>query len=156
MKTLILYKTRNGSTKQYAQWIKDEVRDADLGNIDNLNVADLQNYDRIVIGSRTYMNKIGVQDFMKKNWHLMEGKSVYLFSVGMVDPNSAESKQSYERLAPEVRDGLAGYTKLPGRIEIKGLNFFEKLIMKLKNDKGRTDRVDRAELKPVLEWLRKA
>lgn len=157
MKTLILYKSRDGSTKEYAQWLHEVVKDSVLKNVDDFNVEELKSYDRIVIGSRTYMNKIGVQDFMKQNWSLMKDKKVYLFSVGMVDPNSAESKQSYERLSPEVKDGLAGYTKLPGRIKIQGLNFFEKLIMRLRGgkEKGKTDRVEKEALRPVLAWMNK-
>lgn len=157
MKTLILYKTRDGSTKEYAKWIHEEIKESDLKSVDQFDVNKFKNYDRIVIGSRTYMNKIVVQDFLKENWSKLKNKKVFLFSVGMVDPASAESKQSYERLADEVKDGLAGYTKLPGRVRMKGLNFFEKLIMKLRsgNEKGKNDRVNRKKLEPILEWLKK-
>lgn len=159
MKTLILYKTRDGSTKDYAKWIHDEINDSDIFNIDEFQLDQLDQldqYDRIVIGSRTYMNKIGVQDFMKDNWDKMKDKRVYLFSVGMVPADSAESKQSYERLADDVKTGLAGYTKLPGRIEVKGLNFFEKLIMKMRGgqEKGKSNQVDKENIQEILDWLK--
>lgn len=155
MKTLVLYKTKAGSTKQYAEWIHEETVNSNLADLDKFNIEEFVKYDIIVIGSRTYMNKIQAQKFLEENWDILKDKKVYLFSVGMTPWKSKESKDTYNLIPENIRNSLAGHVKLPGRIKLETLSFFEKIMVKLRgsNKKDKTDKVDKKNIKPILDYI---
>ena len=152
MKTIILYQTKTGSTKQYAQWLSERIKNSELLDIHNYRKESVEKYDRVVIGSRTYMGKIQAQDFMEKHWEEIKDKDVHLFAVGIFPQNSPESKASFEQIPQYIRDGLTGYVKLPGKIQLKELNFFDKLIFRLMKIEEQ-DLVDKKNIKQIEETL---
>ena len=52
MNILILYKTKYGSSEQYAKWIAEEVK-ADISDVESFDINRLDSYDTIIIGSPT-------------------------------------------------------------------------------------------------------
>ncbi|MCA9381964.1 hypothetical protein KC660_00985 [Candidatus Dojkabacteria bacterium] len=155
MKKLILYKTKWGTTKQYCEWIKEDVADAEIANVDEFDVNKLSEFDLIVLGSLTYMGKIQGVKFLENNWNTLKTKKVYLFSIGMIPTEDPASIESYNAIPEEIRNGLAGYEKFPGKVDVNKLNFFEKLIVKMKKSDNNTkpQLPDKSFVKPVVEFL---
>ena len=151
MKILILFKTKYGSTEQYARWIAEEVK-ADISDVESFNINRLHNYDTIIIGSPTYMGQIQMKDFLEQNWEILKNKNVYLFTVGMFPWESPESKKSFEMIAEHIRDKIS-FSKLPGRLDTSKLNLSEKLIVKLTKAKPK-DKVNRNNITPIVKWVK--
>lgn len=81
-KIAVVYKSKRGTTKQYAQWIAEEVG-ADLFDADQCTGADMSDYDTIVFGG--WMRAGGLQgiEFLQKNMSTFCVKDVFAFAVGV-------------------------------------------------------------------------
>lgn len=152
MKILILYKTKYGSTEQYARWIAEEVN-ADIYDVGSFNIDNLDNYDIIIIGSPTYMGQIKMKGFIEKNWEILKSKNIYLFNVGMFPWETPESRKSFEMIPEHIRDKI-GFSKLPGRLDPGRLNLLEKLMVKLTKAMPE-DKVSRDNITPIVKWIKK-
>lgn len=151
MKLLILYKTKYGSTEQYAKWIAEEV-DADISDIESFNINSLDNYEAIIIGSPTYMGQIQMKDFLEQNWEVLKNKNIYLFNVGMFPWEHPDSKKSFEMIPEHIRDKI-GFSKIPGKLDTSKLSLSEKLIARLAKAKPE-DKVSRDNITPVVKWVK--
>ncbi|MCJ7582460.1 MAG: flavodoxin domain-containing protein [Candidatus Aminicenantes bacterium] len=150
---LILYRTKYGSTEQYARWIAEDVR-ADLFKIDNFDTTQFEQYSRIIIGSPTYMGKIQISNFLKKYWDILKTKQVFLFNTGLFPGESPESKKSFELIPAHIREHIE-YIKLPGKIDMKKLKFTEKMIARLvKTDNP--DKISKDQIGPITDWAKKS
>ncbi len=152
MKILILYKSKSGSTKQYAEWLHQEIKGSELYSIDNLIIDDFKKYDLIIIGSRTYMGRIDAQKFIETNWKKLNSKKIFLFSVGMLPWESEESKKTFELIPENIRKAFAGYVKLPGRLKYDSMNFLDRAISKLLGAKE-ADNVSKSAIKRILDRI---
>lgn len=137
--TYILYKSRHGSSKEYAAMLRDSFPSAIVADLDQVPIDDVERAAVLIIVSRTYMGKIAAQDFLEKYWSKLKKLQVFLVAVGLRPPQSPESKASYEGLSENVRKGLAGYWKLPGKIIWQEMNFTERLILKTMQEKAHTE-----------------
>jgi menaquinone-dependent protoporphyrinogen IX oxidase len=153
MNVLIIYKTKYGSTEEYAKYVNSQVPGSDLFSIDDFKIENLKKYNCVVLGSRTYMGNIEGKSFLIENWDVLKSKKVFLFAVGLIDPKSDESKASFERIPEEIRSNIS-YLKVPGRIVKGELNFFERLIANARNELL-VDKVDMSAIKPLIENLKK-
>ena len=151
MKLLVLYKTKYGSTEQYAKWIAEEVN-ADLSDVESFNANSLDDYDTIIIGSPTYMGQIKMKDFLEQNWEILKNKNIYLFNVGMFPWEHPDSKKSFEMIPEYIRDKI-GFSKLPGRLDTNKLKISEKLIVKITKAKPE-DNVSRDNIAPIVKWVK--
>ncbi|MFA6392197.1 MAG: flavodoxin domain-containing protein [Patescibacteria group bacterium] len=151
MNTLILYKSKWGTTKQYAEWVHEAYPESDIANIDDFDSKNLINYDTIVIGGRTYMGRIQIGKFLVSNWNMLKEKAVYLFSVGLVHPDKKESKLSFEMIPEDIRNSLAGYIKIPGMVDHKKLNYLQKSLAK-KHD-NQPENVNKEAIQPIIDFL---
>ncbi len=152
MKTLIIYHTKYGTTQQYAQWLCEDLKDADLFSMKERSQINLNHYQQIVIGSPVYMGRISLSSFLVGQWMKLKAKKVYLFAVGNMPADSSESIQSFNILPEEIREGLQMYLKLPGKVDFSRLNFFDRLILKRMGAKNE-DNTDRKLLKPLIGSL---
>ena len=86
--TLVIYKTKYGAAKQYAEWIAEDL-DCDLANFDEIKKADIDKYDVIVYGGGVHAGGIrGMDVFMKwmrKYLFLVDNpaKTFVCFACGM-------------------------------------------------------------------------
>ncbi|MBA4423500.1 MAG: hypothetical protein C0390_10470 [Syntrophus sp. (in: bacteria)] len=163
IKVLIVYQSKYGSTKQYAQWIHQEIK-ADLVNIENGDKPDPAGYDIIVIGGSVRIGNIVVAPFIKEHWSVMKGKKVVLFTTSATPPQHPKIQSIYEKSLPEEIRKEIKYFPLPGRISTENLTLFDQLLIAigkimeqdetLKKDMGKDfDGVRRENLLPLLEYL---
>mgnify|MGYP000923732363 FL=1 len=68
MKTLILYKSKYGSTKQYAEYLNQNIKNSYLVSIDDFKKDCLNEYDNIILGSSTYMGQIQILKELIDMW----------------------------------------------------------------------------------------
>jgi menaquinone-dependent protoporphyrinogen oxidase len=145
-KILVVYGSKRGSTAEIAEKIGETLRQKGL-QVDVLDagtVNDLTPYSKIILGSSVYIgrwHKKAVR-FLKKNIEVLEKLPVWLFICGPTGPgNPIEQMDGWfypkslrsviERIHP--RD----FTCFGGKLEMKTLNPFEKLIInKVKAPEG--------------------
>ena len=152
---LILFRSKYGSTKEYIKELAERIEgDCVISDVKNFS-GNLKDYNLIILGSCTYMGRIMIVDFIKKNKQILKRRKVYLFVVGLIPEDNEASKQSFELIPEEIRKNLLGYRKFPGRINITKLNFFERMILKITRAKVE-DLVDYSQIDLVIEDLKES
>lgn len=80
-KGIILYQSKYGATKRYADWLT-ELTGFDLIETKKAKASDLGKYDVIILGGGVYASGILGFSFLKKNVKLFSGKKIAVFAVG--------------------------------------------------------------------------
>jgi len=115
MKTIVIYKSKNGFTKKYAYWIAREL-EADLRKAAQVTLAELQDYDTIIYGGGLYAVGINGLKLITHNLDQLKKLNLIVFASGASSPK------------PEVRATIKKHN-LPDNDEIKlfylrgGFNF---------------------------------
>ena len=88
MKTVVIYKSKSGYTKKYAEWIAEELN-CDIKENKNLKLSDIQAYDTIIYGGGLYATMINGIDLIKKNFEQLKDKNIIVYATGS-NPGRAE------------------------------------------------------------------
>jgi flavodoxin len=83
-KILVMYYSKNGSTKQYAEWIAEGLN-ADLRNIKNVKSDTLSGSDVIVLASPLLGGPIKGLSIFAKNQNLITDKKIIYCACGIED-----------------------------------------------------------------------
>lgn len=127
MKTLVLYESKTGSTKQYAEDIARRV-DADVFPLKKFKLKNMASYDTIVFGGWVRGGEIiGLNKFLQA-WDSISDKNVLIFGVGM----SVTSKEGREQL---INQNLLDmyhlrFYQVRGSFHFEKLGFLEKIMIK--------------------------
>lgn len=81
MKGIILYQSKYGATKKYAQWLK-ELTGFDCAETKKAAVKMLAGYDTVILGGGIYASGIAGLPFLKKNFAALKDKKTAVFCVG--------------------------------------------------------------------------
>ncbi|MBR5129250.1 MAG: hypothetical protein IKU67_04260 [Firmicutes bacterium] len=82
-RTVVIYKSKHGSTRQYAEWIGEEL-DCPVIDSKNFNKKDFDNYDNIIFGGCVQAGGIQGFELIKKSMkNRLQGKKVVTFAVGL-------------------------------------------------------------------------
>ncbi|AZS14170.1 flavodoxin domain-containing protein [Paenibacillus lutimineralis] len=130
MKTLVLYTSVYGSTQQYAEWIAQEL-DAVIGDINKFDMAQLDGYDTIILGTYVRVGKLVAGDYLKKIWPRIQNKKVVLFSVSKTPVNSEATFKNYRKSVPEKIRAAIQYFPLEGRFVFNELVDKDKTTMRI-------------------------
>lgn len=86
MKTIVLYKSKYGSTKTYAEWIAEELS-CKAVDVSKVKVDDLLQYDTIIHGGGLYAETIAGVTIITKNIEKLKGKKLIVFTTGLTPPD---------------------------------------------------------------------
>lgn len=129
MKGIIIYKSKYGSTKKYAEWLKDATgydcvatKDADTGK--------LSSYDTIVFMGGVYAKGIACTSFMKKVISRIKDKKIAVF-VCAASPY--DEKFFNELVALNMKGDLEGVPVFYGRggFDLKNMTFADRTLCKM-------------------------
>lgn len=81
MKGIILYTSKYGATRRYAQWIAEQTG-FDLQETKRAAIDEVLRYDTVILGGGIYASGIAGLSFLKKNIGALQGKKVIVFCVG--------------------------------------------------------------------------
>jgi len=81
-RTVVIYKSKRGSTKQYAEWIGEELQCPVISEKD-FSKKDFANYDNIIYGGHVQAGGIMGFDLIKKNMRRLQDKKLVIFAVGL-------------------------------------------------------------------------
>ena len=85
MKTLILYATKHGATREIAKRIADKIGNAQIHNLKTSGTPDLTKFDCVIVGSPVYIGTIRkeAKAFLAQNVSALCAKKLGLFITGM-------------------------------------------------------------------------
>jgi len=112
MKTLITYKTRNGASKKYAEWLAEKY-DSEAKDFDVVEENEIKDAKKVFVISGTYGGIMPLTDFVRSRWNLLKNKQITLISVGMSPEKSWWSRLSYFMIPGTIKKNTR-YYKLPG------------------------------------------
>ena len=131
MKGIIVYKGKYGATRQYAEWVGQELN-LPVVVPDNLEGDELIKSDFVVIGSSVYMGKILISDWLKKNIKSLQNKILFLFVVCGTPPSEKDKQQHIvEDNVPALLLSGSNTFFLPGRLIRKELTWSDRLLVKI-------------------------
>lgn len=130
MKTLVIYASVYGHTKEYAEWIAQALN-ADLKTVDDASGVNPQAYDIIMFGGPIYVGKVKGIKWLSDHAASLQGKRVILFTTGMTPPGNT---QAYAEIMKSQLPGnvvLTGVYHLPGAIDSGKLKLSHRMMYKM-------------------------
>ena len=93
MKTSLIYDSKYGHTKKYAEWIEQELG-LEATNIEDTKEDILKNTDLLIYGSPIYTGKVSGKEIISK---LKADAKIVFFIVGSSDPNDTDFTEDYKK-----------------------------------------------------------
>lgn len=178
MKTIVIYQSNYGATKQYALWIAQALC-ADISECSKINPDKLLQYDTIILGGGLYAGGIAGTKVLVKNSDKLGDRNIIVFTVGLADISKAEniehikvgaSKIFPSKLLPKIKlyhfRGSIDYTKLSFIHRIM-MGMLKKMILKKPPEKQTqedleiletfgqaVDFKDKASIIPLVEYVK--
>ena len=124
MSIAVIYRSKYGTTKQYAQWIA-EALGAELFERYTIKAARLNDYDMVIYGGGLYAGGISGINLVTKN----PCKKLVLFTVGLATPENTDYSEILKKnLSPEMRQSTKVF-HLQGGIDYAKLGIVHKGMM---------------------------
>jgi len=163
-RVLILYQSKYGSTRQYADWIHKDIP-SEIVDVEKGDKPDFAEYEVIVFGGSVRMGRIVIAPLIVETWNAVKGKKVVLFTTSGTPPQHPNILKIFNSSFPEDIRKEIKYFPLRGRILSKDIGFFDKLLIAIgrmveKDEALRKfmsedfDEVKPENLSPVLEYLK--
>ena len=129
MNGVILYQSKYGATKRYADWLSEETgfqcietRKADINEI--------VTYDAIILGGGLYASGIAGLSFLKKNISKLTGKKIIVFCCGA----SPYEENAFQQIKEHnLKDNLADISLFycRGAWDMKAMSFKDRTLCNL-------------------------
>lgn len=128
MKTVVIYKTKTGYTKQYAKWIAEDLA-ADIFESKEVNSDMLLKYDTIIYGAGIYAGGINGVKLIKENLDRLKDKKVVVFANGAYPQLEEVFKEILEKnFTLEEREKIK-FFHLRGGFDYSELSLINKCLM---------------------------
>lgn len=120
--TLIIYRSKYGATKQYAQWLATELL-ADLKEAKQVKKQELNSYETIIYGGGIYVEHVNGVSLITKHLSNLKDKRIIVFGVGLAAPN--------ETLTKTLQETVLGthFFYLRGSLNFTRLTLIDKILM---------------------------
>lgn len=119
MNAIVIYKSKYGSTKTYAEWIAGELSCRAVES-KSINADELAAYDVIIYGGGLYAEIINGVSLVTKNLERLKGKKIAVFSTGITP---IDCREYYDRYVIEknFKNGVPDYVRI--------FNFTGKMVL---------------------------
>jgi len=139
MKTIVIYKSKTGFTKKYAEWIAEELS-GDIFNVSKVTVSMLTEYDNIIFGGGLYAVGINGVKLITQNIDRLKDKKLVVFATGASPVRENIINEVRDKNFTQEQQKYIKFFYLRGGFNYKKLNSFDKFLMtllkwKIKNKK---------------------
>lgn len=127
-KVVVIYKSKYGSTKRYAEWIAEEAK-ADLHEASEVKTEDLAKYDVIVFGGSLHAVGIKGIKLITDNFEKIKDKRLIVYGVGASPVREDAIKSVIEsNFKGNMRDKI-NFFYLRGAFNYDKLSIGDKMLM---------------------------
>ncbi len=104
MSTIVIYKTKYGATKKYADWIAEELG-CEAVDAKKITLDDIIKYDTIIYGGGLYAEVINGVHMLTKNMDKLKDKKIAVYTTGITP---TDCRDYYDKMVIEknFKDGL--------------------------------------------------
>ena len=128
MKAVVIYNSKTGFTKQYAQWISAEVK-CDCVSLEGVERISLKDYDTVVFGSWFHAGRIQKLSWLFEQLKKDMSKNYIVFAVGASPSDYPEVKTAMERNIP--KNSVIKSFYLPGGLNYDKLGITARIMFKI-------------------------
>ena len=153
MKGIIIYKGKYGATRQYAEWLSQEL-DLNFSLADELDINDNSNRF-FILGSSVYIGKLQLSKWLQRNKKYLLNKKIFFFLVAGTPPSETEKLMGYIKTGiPEEIQSNCSYYFLPGRLNMEKLSWKDKFMLRM-GARLAKDPADRANMLRSYDLVKK-
>lgn len=139
MNTVVIYKSKTGYTRKYAEWVAEELS-ADIFDASKVDIKMLNKYDTIIYGGSLYAVGINGVKLIKKNINQLKDKKLVVFATGASPLRDSVINEVVSNNFTIEEQKEIKFFYLRGGFNYKKLNIFDKFLMlllkwKIKNKK---------------------
>lgn len=99
MRLLVVYTSKTGFTKRYAQWLAEDLS-GDCFPLEQAARVDFSGYDAVAFGSSVHAGGVRKLAWLKKRLPALAGKRVALFFTGAMPPRRKPWSSAWPRTSP--------------------------------------------------------
>ncbi len=131
MSAVVIYKSKYGGTKKYAEWIAEELGCSAV-DAKNVKIEDILKYDAIVYGGGLYAEVINGVHMIVKNTDKLKDKKIAVFTTGLTP---IDCRDYYDKMVIEknFKNGVPENVKVfnyLGRMVVDELSLVHKTALK--------------------------
>ncbi|MGN0621907.1 MAG: flavodoxin domain-containing protein [Porcipelethomonas sp.] len=126
MKTIVVYRSKTGYTRRYAQWIAEELH-CDIK--ENAALSDIMDYDMIICGGGMYAGGMNGVKLITRNLEKLADKKLILFAVGANSGRDKDIIPFWDRLLTKEQQQSIGHFFLRGGFDFSRLSKGDKILM---------------------------
>lgn len=130
MKTLVIYKSKTGFTKKYAEWIAEELS-ADIIHAPNVTANMLSAYDCVIYGGGLYVVGINGVKLITQNIDKLKDKKVIVFATGMSPFREEVAREVIVKNFTLEQQEIIQFFYMRGGFDYSKLNPFDKMLITL-------------------------
>lgn len=172
MSGVILYQSKYGAAKKYADWLSGETGFKCM-EIKNTDINEVANYDVIILGGGIYASGIAGLPFLKKHLIKLKGKKIVVFCCGASPyEENAFSQIREHNMKGELSNIPVFYCR--GAWDMDAMSFKDRTLCNLlrkavakKNPSdyevweqalmaagdNKCDWTDKEYIKPIIDWI---
>jgi len=131
MSTIVVYKSKYGATKAYAEWIAEEL-ECEAVEMKSVKIDDLLKYDKIVYGGGLYAEMIAGIALISRNFDKLADKKIAIFSTG-ITPLDCREYYDGEVMNKNFKDGLPENARVfnyMGKMILEEMNYADRMAIK--------------------------
>ncbi|MBQ9767113.1 MAG: flavodoxin [Lachnospiraceae bacterium] len=130
MKTAIIYFSQTGFTKQYAEWLAEEVQ-GDCIAFAEAEKKDFSEYDAIVFGSWCHAGMIRKLSWFKERLPQWQDKKKLVFAVGACPAENPEIGEALRKNFTDEEWAQVSVFYCPGGLRYEKMKAGSKIMMKM-------------------------
>lgn len=127
MKALVVYNSKTGFTRRYAQWLAAAL-DADCRAIDEVGNVDMRQYDLLLFGSWVHAETLQKREWIKQQLAQWKDRRVGVFAVGAMPAGNAANRVFEQSFTPQERTQMRTFY-LQGGLDYARMGRGDRLLM---------------------------
>lgn len=130
MKTIVIYKSKTGFVRKYAEWIAEDLL-ADIFEVSKVNINMLTKYDTVIFGGSLHAVGINGVKFITNNIDKLKGKKIIVFASGASPWSEKVMKEVMTNNFTLDQQKNIKFFYLRGGFNYSQLSPFDKVLMTL-------------------------
>lgn len=130
MKTLVIYSSKTGFTKNYAEWISEELP-SDCFALEDFDENKFAEYDTIIYGGGLYASGINGIKKIKKNMNQLKNKNLIVYMTGASPSKTCDIREVINYNFSEEDQKFMEFFYIRGGFDFERLKLIDKCLMRL-------------------------